>query len=202
MTTIGIVFHSMYGHTHELATEIAKGVEKGGGTPELRRAPETMSAEALEQAGAKEAQEAMASITEASVDELPSFDGIIFGSPTRFGNRTAQLSQFLDQTGPLWAEGKLVGKPAGFFTGASTIHGGFESTIMTMSTFAYHQGMLIVPMGYTHEATQNTRSGGGPYGPSHWSPQEGDKDGLDEHEIAIAHAYGERFVDIAERLAA
>ncbi|MEE8599692.1 NAD(P)H:quinone oxidoreductase [Euzebya tangerina] len=201
MARIGIIFHSMYGSTYDLAQKIADGIGEAGGTAELRRVPRLMSDEQLEAAGALQAQQSMASITEATVDELPEFDGIIFGSPTRFGNRTSQLSSFLDQTGSLWAEGKLVGKPAGFFTGASTIHGGFESTIMTMSTYAFHQGMVIVPMGYSDPATQVTRTGGGPYGPSHWSPQEG-KDGLDEHEITIATVYGSRFAEIAAKLAA
>lgn len=202
MATIGIVYHSMYGHTYELAKAIAEGVEAGGGKAELRRAPELMSEEQLEAAGAGQAREEQSTVPEATVEELPEFDGIIFGSPTRFGNRTSQLSSLLDQTGALWAEGRLVGKPAGFFTGAATMHGGFESTILTMSTFAYHQGMVIVPMGYTHDATNETRTGGGPYGPSHWSPQGGDKEGLDEHERTIGHAYGSRFAEIAEKLAA
>lgn len=200
--SIGIVFHSMYGHTHELARAIAKGVEGGGGKPQLRRVPELMDDHALQEAGAGEAQEALSTVPLAQVEELAEFDGLILGSPTRFGNRTSQLSSFLDQTGPLWQSGALAGKPAGFFTGASTIHGGFESTIMTMSTFAFHHGMVIVPMGYTHEATMQTRTGGGPYGPSHWSPTSGDKDGLDDDEVTIATAYGAMFAEIAEKLAA
>ena len=84
----------------------------------------------------------------ADVDELATFDGLIIGSPTRFGNRAAQMSQFLDQTGPLWQSGAMVERPRGFFTGASTIHGGHESTIFTMSTFAMHHGMVIGPLGY------------------------------------------------------
>ncbi len=202
MAEIGIIFHSMYGQTYELAQAIAEGITDGDGKAQLRRVPELMSAEDLEGAGAAEAQEAISTVPVAQVDELAQFDGLIFGSPTRFGNRTSQLSSFLDQTGGLWAEGKLIGKPAGFFTGASTMHGGFESTILTMSTYAYHLGMLIVPMGYAHPATMSTRSGGGPYGPSHWAPQgdDVDKDGLDDHERQIALDYGRRFAGIAEKL--
>ncbi len=202
MAEIGIIFHSMYGSTYDLAQQIAAGVQDGGGKAQLRRVPELMSDEQLAAAGASDAMEALSTVPLADVEELADFDGLIFGAPTRFGNRTSQLSAFLDQTGGLWAEGRLVGKPAGFFTGASTIHGGFESTILTMSTYAYHQGMVIVPMGYTDPATQETRTGGSPYGPSHWSPQGGQKSGLDEHEIAIAKAYGSRFATIAEKLAA
>ena len=198
---IGIIFHSMYGHTHDLAEQIAAGVEKGEGKPQLRRVPELMSEGQLADAGAAEAQDALSTIPLATIDELAEFDGIIFGSPTRFGNRTAQMSSFLDQTGPLWASGALVGKTAGFFTGASTMHGGFESTILTMSTFAYHHGMLIVPMGYSDDAASKTRSGGGPYGPSHWSPQGEEKDGLSDHEISIANSYGRFFAEVTGKLA-
>jgi NAD(P)H dehydrogenase (quinone) len=203
MAKIGIVFHSMYGNTHALAKEIAGGVEEAGHTAELRRVPELMSEEMLRAAGAADAASAQAEITTATVAELPEFDGIIFGSPTRFGNRTSQLSSFLDQTGSLWAEGRLVGKAAGFFTGASTIHGGFETTFMTSSTYAVHQGMVIVPMGYSIPETMSTRTGGGPYGPSHFSPQ-GDesKTGLDSDEITIARAYGAHFARISAKLAA
>lgn len=203
MATIGIVYHSMYGNTYALAKEIAAGIEEAGGKAELRRVPELMSRDQLQQAGAEEARERQTTIAEATVEELADFDGVVFGSPTRFGNRTSQLSSFLDQTGALWQRGALVGKPAGFFTGAATMHGGFESTILTMSTYAYHQGMVIVPMGYTDEAAQTTQHGGGPYGPSHWSPQGGvDKEGLSQPEIDIARTYGRRFADIAEKLAA
>lgn len=202
MADIGIIFHSMYGQTHALAQEIAAGIEEAGSKAQLRRVPELMDDEALRAAGAGEAQEALSTVPVATVDELAEFDGLIFGSPTRFGNRTSQLSSFLDQTGALWQQGELVGKPAGFFTGAATMHGGFESTILTMSTYAYHQGMVIVPMGYTDDATSETRAGGGPYGPSQWSPQGIDKDGLDEHEIRIAQVYGRRFAEIADKLAA
>lgn len=137
----------------------------------------------------------------ANVDELTEFDGIVFGSPTRFGNKTAQLSQFTDQTGPLWQSGALVGKTAGFFTGSASIHGGQETTLLTMSTFAFHHGMVIVPMGYIHDAMQTTRTGGTPYGPSHFSPMDGSKTGLDDEETQIARAYGEQFATITAKLA-
>lgn len=204
MATIGIVYYSMYGHTHELASTIAEGVEKAGGDPQLRLVPELLPDEIVaQQEGVRQAKEQTADVPEAQVDELGDFDGIVFGAPTRYGSAAAQLQNFLDQTGPLWQEGTLLGKPAGFFTGAATLHGGHESTILGMSTFAYHHGMVIVPAGYAvSEAVGETRTGGGPYGPSHWSPMGGDKDGLSDHEREIALQYARHFTDVADRLAA
>jgi len=112
------------------------------------------------------------------------------------------MSQFLDQTGPPWQSGALVGRPCGFFTGASTIHGGHESTILTMSTFAIYHGMVIVPLGYVADELQATRTGGGPHGPTHLSPTDGSKTGLSDDEIAIGVAYGRHFAKIATKLAA
>lgn len=199
MAEVGIVYYSQYGNTFELAQRIAEGVEKDGGRAHLRRVPETLPEEIIEQTGMRGALERQADVTEAAVDELAEFDGIVFGSPTRYGNRTAQMSAFLDRTGPLWAQGRLIGKPAGFFTGASTMHGGFESTILTMSTFAFHMGMVIVPAGYAFSHVGSTRTGGSPYGPSAWNPQQG-KDGLSDDEIEIALQYGRHFNAIADRL--
>lgn len=202
MASIGIVYFSMYGSTHDLAQEIKAGVEDAGGKAQLMRVPHDLPDEVAESDGVKDAIEAQSDVPYAEVEQLPEFDGLIFGSPTRFGAATSQLQKLFDMCGPLWAQGQLVGTPAGFFTGASTIHGGHESTILTMSTFAYHQGMPIVPMGYSHDAVGATTTGGGPYGPSQWSPQGDDKDGLSDDEVTIARTYGQRFHDIAEKLAA
>lgn len=201
MARIGIVYYSMYGNTIDLANEIAAGITEAGGTAELRRVAELLPPSVIESQGLQPVIDRQSDIPEARVEELPEFDGIIFGSGTRFGNRIAQLSNFLDQTGPLWATGALVGKAAGFFTGASTMHGGHESTILTMSTFAYHHGMVIVPVGYATPGVGATQTGGGPYGPTHLSPQEG-KEGLSEDERTIARYYGGFFDGIASKLAA
>jgi NAD(P)H dehydrogenase (quinone) len=202
MANIGIVFYSMYGHHDALAQALADGIEAAGGKAHLRRVPETLPQEVIDSQGLNELKEQQGETETARVDELPEFDGILIGSPTRYGSATSQLQSFLDQTGPLWAEGKLVGKAAGFFTGASTMHGGHESTILGMSTFAFHQGMVIVPVGYgiTPEVGSTT-TGGSPYGPTMWTPQEG-KDGLSDDERAIATAYAKHFNAIADKLAA
>jgi len=204
MARIGIVYHSMYGATHELAAILAEGVDKAGGQGLLRRVPDPLLPdEVRETAGVAAAEQQQADVTEATVEELPAFDGLIIGSPTRYGSNTAQLQNFLDQTGPLWESGALSGKPAGFFTGAATMHGGHESTILSMSTFAFHHGMLIVPVGYgVAEEVGSTRTGGSPYGPTHWSPMGDEKDGIDQDEREIALAFGARINDIADKLIA
>lgn len=201
MATVGIVYYSMYGSTFELAQRIAAGVTGAGGQAELRRAPELLPPDVIEAQGLQPVIDRQSDVPEASVDELPSFDGIVFGSPTRYGAEVAQLRNLLDQTGGLWASGALVGKAAGFFTGASTMHGGHESTILAMSHFAYHQGMVIVPAGYAIPEVSTTATGGSPYGPSAFSPQSGKK-GLSEDEEAIARQYGELFHGIAAKLSA
>jgi len=201
--TIAIVYYSTYGSTFTLARHIADGVaaaDTGQGAV-LRRVHELMPDDRLDE-NARAAIDSQSEVEYADVDELATFDGLIIGSPTRFGNRAAQMSQFLDQTGPLWQSGALVGRPCGFFSGASTIHGGHESTILTMSTFAMHHGMVIVPLGYLADELQSTRTGGGPYGPTHLSPSDGSKTGLSDDEIAIGVAYGRHFAQITAKLAA
>jgi NAD(P)H dehydrogenase (quinone) len=200
---IGIVYWSMYGATHELARTIAQGIEKAGGEACLRRVPDPILPDEVKTSdGVAEAIERQDEVAEATVEELADFDGIIFGSPTRFGSATSQVQNFFDQTGPLWQEGALVGTPAGFFTGAATVHGGHESTILGMSTFAYHHGMPIIPLGYgIAEDVGETRTGGGPYGPTHLTPM-GHDEGLSDHEQNIALRYAEHFHAIAAKLAA
>ena len=203
MARIGIVYWSMYSSTYDLARSLADGVEKAGGEAHLRRIPDPLLPDEVKESdGVKQAIEAQADVTEASVEELPEFDGLLLGSPTRYGASAAQVQNFFDQCGALWAEGKLVGKAAGFFTGAATMHGGHESTILGMSTFAYHQGMVIVPVGYGAAAeVGSTATGGGPYGPTHLSRM-GAEPGLSDDEEAIALSYGQHFHGIATKLAA
>ncbi len=202
MARVGIVYYSMYGSNVEMARTIAAGVEADGGTAELRAVPELLPDEVIREQGLEPVKEAQSDVPHARVDELPEFDGLIIGSPTRYGSATGQVQNFLDQTGPLFFGGELVGKTAGFFTGASTIHGGHETTILSLSTFAWHQGMVIVPAGYTATATFSSRTGGGPYGPTILAPTDGSKQGLSDEEAEIARAYGQRFHAITAKVAA
>jgi NAD(P)H dehydrogenase (quinone) len=200
MAKIGIVYYSMYGATYELARAIAQGVEKAGGEAHLRRVPDPLLPDEVKASdGVREAIEEQSDVQVADAAELEEFDGIVFGSPTRYGSATSQLQAFLDTTGGQWQSGALVGKAAGFFTGAATMHGGHETTIMSMATFAMHHGMAIVPLGYGNaEEVGSTTTGGSPYGPT----QLGNGEGLSADEETIAVAYGQYFDNIAGKLAA
>ena len=164
-----VVYYSLYGHTHKMAEAVAKGVNKvGGGKALLKRAPETLTPEIIDMMGATEIQKNLSSVPFASIDDLASADAIIIGTPTRFGNMCAQMKQFLDATGGLWQEGKLIGKPGAVFTSTATQHGGQESTILSVHTVLLHHGMIVVGLPYSFQAqmTIDEITGGTPYGPS------------------------------------
>lgn len=164
-----IVYYSMYGHIHAMAEAMAEGVARvEGAIPQLRRVPETLPVEVLEKMGALEAQKAMAHVPVATVEELGHADGVIFGTPTRFGNMCGQMRQFLDATGGLWMQGALVGKPGSVFTSSATQHGGQESTILGFHTTLLHHGMVIVGLPYAFQGQTGVEEvkGGSPYGAS------------------------------------
>ncbi|SMC06259.1 NAD(P)H dehydrogenase (quinone) [Sulfobacillus thermosulfidooxidans DSM 9293] len=195
---ISVIYYSMTGSVFHLAKAVAQGAEEVGAEVRLRRVADLLPLEVVESnEHIKKGLEMQQDVPVATLEDLTWADGIAFGSPTRYGNMTAQLKNFLDQTGPLWAEGKLAGKAAGFFTGAATMHGGHESTILTMSTFAYHHGMIIVPTGYLIPAIHGTTTGGSPYGPS----ELGNKNELSDDERSIALFLGRRLAEVAGKLA-
>jgi len=188
-----VLYYSRKGTTAELARHVARGIESGGGEALLRTVPPVapiteVAAPAVPAAGPPYA----------TLADLETCDGLVLGSPTRFGNMAAPLKHFLDTTGSLWIAGTLVDKPAGVFTSASSMHGGLESTLITMALPLLHHGMLWVGVPYTHPAIHGTRTGGGPYGASHiacdWN------DGLSSDEQSLARALGERVARIAGRL--
>ncbi|MCA1979625.1 MAG: NAD(P)H:quinone oxidoreductase, partial [Thiobacillus sp.] len=133
--------------------------------------------------------------------DLEQCAGLALGSPTRFGNMAAPLKHFLDTTGALWAKGALVGKPAAVFTSTASLHGGQESTLMSMMTPLLHHGMLILGLPYTLPEVNNTASGGTPYGASHWAGTSDDRPLADE-ERALCLALGKRLAETALKLAA
>jgi NAD(P)H dehydrogenase (quinone) len=142
----------------------------------------------------------------ASLDDLRRADGLVLGSPTRFGNMAAPLKHFLDGTAALWLSGELVGKPAGVFTSTQTMHGGQETTLVSMMMPLFHHGMYLVGIPYTERSLTETRSGGSPYGASHVAGAQADgaqADGaLAEHERVLAQALGRRVAELASRLRA
>lgn len=190
-----VLYYSRTGHTAQLARLIARGVEEVPGMrARLRQVPPV--APVTELAQPPEPEEGAPYVTR---DDLIECAGLALGSPTRFGNMAAPLKYFLDSTGAEWASGALAGKPAALFTATSTMHGGQESTLLTMALPLLHHGMLIVGLPYTEPALTATQSGGTPYGASHVAGAKGDN-AISEHERELARALGRRLADVARRL--
>src|SRR3989339_822133 len=199
-----VVYYSLYGHIQRMAEAIVEGVDSvDGARAELRRVPETLSAEVLDKMGASEAQQRQAAIPLATVDDLAAADAIVFGTPTRFGNMCGQMRQFLDATGGLWLRGALVGKIGSVFTSSGTQHGGQESTILSFHNTLLHQGMVIVGLPYTFvgQLTMEGISGCSPYGASTIAGGDGSRV-PSENELAGARFQGEHVAKIAKKLAA
>lgn len=197
MAKLLVLYHSMYGHIETMAQHIAEGAQKVPGVEvTIKRVPETMDAEAFKAAHGKVDQPAPV----ASPAELADYDGIIFGTPTRFGNMSGQMRNFLDQTGGLWAKGALAGKVASVFTSTGT-GGGEEMTITSTWTTLAHHGMIIVPIGYTTPALFDVSQvgGGTPYGASTIAGGDGSRQ-PDARELAIASHQGEHVAGILTKL--
>ncbi|MGV8843671.1 MAG: NAD(P)H:quinone oxidoreductase [Pseudomonas sp.] len=189
-----VLYYSRHGATNEMARQIARGVELGGLEARLRTVPE-ISANCEAVAPSIPAEGALY----ASLDDLKNCAGLLLGSPTRFGNMAAPLKYFLDGTSSLWLTGGLVGKPAGVFTSTASLHGGQESTLLSMLLPLLHHGMLICGLPYSESALLETRGGGTPYGASHHAGADG-KRALDEHEITLCRSLGQRLAQLAQRL--
>jgi len=197
-----VVFYSMYGHIKRMAEAVAEGArEVSGATVELRRVPETLSKDTLTAMGALEAQKSFANIPICSVDELADADGIIFGTPTRFGNMCGQMRQFLDATGQLWLTGALVGKVGSVFTSTATQHGGQESTILSFHNTLLHQGMVIVGLPYSFQSQMRLDeiTGGSPYGAATITGGKGERM-PSENELAGARFQGKHVASITAKL--
>ena len=189
-----VLYYSRNGSTRDMARQIARGIEQGGMEARLRTVP-AISTECEAVAPAIPVEGALY----ASLDDLKNCSGLALGSPTRFGNMAAPLKYFLDGTSNLWLTGALVGKPAGVFTSTASLHGGQETTLLSMLLPLMHHGMLVTGLPYSESALLQTTAGGTPYGPSHHAGADG-KRGLDEHEIALCRALGQRLAGIALKL--
>lgn len=197
MSDILVLYYSRSGHTAQLARLIARGVEEVPGMrARLRQVPPV--APVTEVAQPPEPEDGAPYVTK---QDLHDCVGMALGSPTRFGNMAAPLKYFLDCTGAEWASGALVGKPAAVFTATSSMHGGQESTLISMSLPLLHHGMLLLGIPYTEPALSHTTSGGTPYGASHVTGAKGDN-AISEHERELARALGKRLADVARKLAA
>lgn len=192
-----VLYYSRYGATEALAREICHGVDTVKDVAaRLRTVPPVSTVTEASEDAVPEDGPPFA--TRKDLDECA---GLVMGSPTRFGNMAAPLKYFLDGTGSEWLSGTLTGKPAGLFTSTSSLHGGQESTLLTMAVPLLHHGMLIVGLPYTEPVLTSTTSGGTPYGASHvtWNKS---PDQLTKDEIHLARSLGERVATIAQRLSA
>ncbi|MBS4538885.1 NAD(P)H:quinone oxidoreductase [Clostridium sp. D2Q-11] len=198
-----IVYHSMYGHTQKLAESVAKGAKEIEGTEvKITRVKETLPDEVLEKMGCLEIIKNMEKeVPEVTLDDLKDADAIVFGTPTRFGNMSAQMKTFLDSTGGLWSEGALIGKVGGVFTSTATQHGGQESTILSFNNVLLHQGMIISGLPYSYEGLSSVEkiSGGSPYGASTVSGGDGKLQPTDI-DLEGAKYQGKHIAKIAKKL--
>lgn len=202
---IVIPYYSSYGHTHELAEAVKEGAADVGADVRLRRIPELDGAEAAMsgQATYDEAQAMMADVPRVIHDDLRWADGIIWGTPTRFGNMAAQVKQFIDTLGGMWFEGELEGKATGVFVSTGSIHGGHETTVLTSLVPLLHLGMVFVGVRYsTNPQIMTTEGvGGSPYGPSTMPRDEADDAPL-EDELETGRSLGRRVARVGARLRA
>jgi NAD(P)H dehydrogenase (quinone) len=199
MTKVLVLYYSAYGHIESMAEEVAAGARAVEGVEvAVKRVPDTMPAEAAKAAGMKIDQAAEI----AKPEELADYDGIIIGTPTRFGNMSGQMRTFLDQTGALWAKGALIGKAGSVFTSTGT-GGGNESTILSTHLTLLHHGMVVVGLPYSTPQIAYTSQvrGGSPYGAGTIAGARGERQ-ISDNERAQARAQGEHVARIAQKLKA
>jgi len=181
-----VLYYSRQGATREMARLIARGIESTGMSARLRTVP----------AISADCEQTAPEIPDtgdiyATLDDLTDCSGLLLGSPTRFGNMAAPLKYFLDSTTPLWLNGALIDKPAAAFTSTGSLHGGQESTLLSMMLPLLHHGMVLVGLPYAEPALLNTRTGGTPYGASHWAGGDGQQP-ISPDEAALCQALGRR----------
>jgi NAD(P)H dehydrogenase (quinone) len=191
-----VLYYSRTGATAELARQVCRGVEAVAGAKARLRTVPPVAAASEEPARPVPAS----GPPYVSLDDLREVQGLVLGSPTRFGNMAAPLKYFLDGTAALWLSGALAGKPAGVFTSTQTLHGGQETTLVSMMLPLLHHGMLLVGLPYTERALNETTSGGTPYGASHVSGANGTT-ALTDAEKTLAQALGRRVAQLAVQLA-
>ena len=201
MTTVIVLYYSRDGSTRRMANQISRGVTSVTGceamvrtVAEIPRTTKTIDQE--QQPGASDERVDSPIITK---DELRNADGLIVGSPTRFGNMAAPLKHFFESTSDIWLAGELSNKPGAVFTSTSSLHGGQESTLLTMMLPLLHHGMVMVGIPYTEPALSETKSGGTPYGASHLADEK-NQNRLDQHEKTLCTALGKRVAKIALKL--
>ena len=199
MTKILVLYYSSYGHIERMAEAVAEGVRQAGAEAVTKRVPELVSEEVARKSGFKLDQKAPV----ASVTDLLEYDAIIFGTGTRYGNMTAQMKSFIDQTGALWASGALVGKVGSVFTSSATQHGGQELTILTFHPVLLHLGMIVVGLPYAFQGQMGVSEamGNSPYGASTIAGADGSRQ-PSQVELDGARYQGRHVAQIAAKQAA
>ena len=203
LAKVKVIFYSMYGHIYRMAEAVAAGARDAGAEVSLWQAQELVPDEILEKSGAHAARATFAHVPVATPTHLAETDAIIFGTPTRFGNMAAQMRNFLDQTGGLWANGALVGKVGGVFASTASQHGGQEMTLVSFHTTLLHHGMIVVGLPYTEQRLMNMAeiSGGTPYSATTLADTDGSRQ-PSENELAIARIQGRHVAQITNVLVA
>ena len=190
-----VLYYSRQGHTRSMAKAVARGVEQISGAEALLRTVPSVSPDTeASQPPIPESGDVYAEL-----DDLAGCDGLVLGSPARFGNMAAPLKYFLDSTSSLWMKGALVDKPAAAFTSTSSLHGGQEATLLSMMLPLLHHGMIYVGLPYSEAGLTKTQSGGTPYGASHWAGADNSKP-LDAIETELCEALGQRVARLASKL--
>lgn len=198
MAGILVLYYSSYGHIERMAQAAAEGVREAGAEATVKRVPETVPEEVARKSGFKLDQKAPV----ATIDELAQYDGIVFGTPTRFGNMAGQMKNFLDQAGGLWLKGLLVGKAAAVLTSSATQHGGQESTILTFHPVLLHLGFVIVGLPYAFQGQMGVDEvmGNSPYGASTIAGGDGSRQ-PSKVELDGARYLGKHLAQVAAKLA-
>jgi NAD(P)H dehydrogenase (quinone) len=204
MAKVLVVYHSVYGHVKTLASSVEKGAKEVAGVEvvvrRVKEFPDLVAGMKAENGYAWQVYQSQADVAECTVDDLQDADGVIFGSPTRYGNMTAQMKALIDSTGKLWMAGAMEGKPAGVFTSTASMHGGQETTLVTMMVPLLHLGMIISGVPYSVDGMiHHEARGGTPYGASTVSGAMGQLQPTPE-DLAIAAALGKRVADLTVKL--
>lgn len=200
---VKVIFHSIYGHVFRMAEAVAAGArEVPDAEVELLQVAETLSSDILAKMGAVEAKKVFAHVPIADPKKLGEADALLFGSGTRYGSATAQMQALFDATGSLWTSGALVGKVGSVFASTGTQHGGQETTLMSMMTFLFHQGMVVVGVPYAEQRLlfMNEITGGSPYGATTIAGPKGERQ-PSENELQIARYQGRHAAQVAAKLA-
>ena len=197
-----IVYYSTFGNCYKMANLVAEGVrEVKGAEPVIRTVPELMPQSVIDgRPDMKAGREMQKDVPLVTVEDFKEAGAIAFGTPTRFGNVSAQLKNQIDQLSSLWGAGQLEGKPAGVFVSTASLHGGQETTILTLMAPLLHLGMILVGVPYSVQALFATAAGGSPYGPGHVAGQDSQRD-IDAEEAVICRVLGRRLAEVGMKLA-